>query len=76
VGSRGVTVNCIAPGLIETAMTEKLTEEQRAKILAGVPLGRMGLPREVAAGVLYLASEEAAYVTGATIDINGGGDML
>ncbi len=76
VGSRGVTVNCIAPGLIETAMTEKLTEEQRGKILAGVPLGRMGLPHEVAAGVLYLASEEAAYVTGATIDINGGGDML
>jgi 3-oxoacyl-[acyl-carrier protein] reductase len=75
IGSRGITVNCIAPGLIETAMTEKLTEDQRQKILAGVPAGRMGRPEEVAAGVLYLASEEAAYVTGAVLNINGGGDM-
>ena len=75
IGSRGITVNCIAPGLIETAMTEKLTEEQRQKILAGVPAGRMGRPEEVAAGVLYLASDEAAYVTGAVLNINGGGDM-
>ena len=75
IGSRGITVNCIAPGLIETAMTEKLTDEQRQKILAGVPAGRMGRPEEVAAGVLYLASEEAAYVTGAVLNINGGGDM-
>ncbi|MFT4151358.1 MAG: 3-oxoacyl-[acyl-carrier-protein] reductase [Paracoccaceae bacterium] len=76
VGSRGITVNCIAPGLIETAMTDKLNDEQKGKILAGVPMGRMGRPVEVAAGVVYLASDEAGYVTGATLDINGGGDML
>lgn len=76
VGSRGITVNCVAPGLIETAMTAKLNDEQKAKILVSVPLGRMGLPAEVAAGVVYLASNEAGYVTGATLDINGGGDML
>ncbi len=76
IGSRGITVNCVAPGLIETAMTEKLTDEQRQRILAGVPAGRMGRPEEVAAAVLYLASEEAAYVTGATLNINGGGDMF
>jgi 3-oxoacyl-[acyl-carrier protein] reductase len=76
VGSRGITVNCVAPGLVETAMTDKLNDEQRTKILVGVPVGRMGHPHEIAAGVLYLASHEAAYVTGATLDINGGGDML
>ena len=76
VGSRGITVNCIAPGLIETAMTDKLNDEQKARILVGVPTGRMGRPGDIAAGVLYLASEEAGYVTGATLDINGGGDML
>ena len=76
VGSRGITVNCLAPGLVETPMTAKLNDEQRAKILAGVPLGRMGRPEEIAAGVLFLASTEAGYVTGATLDINGGGDML
>lgn len=76
VASRGITVNCVAPGLVATAMTDKLNEAQRAAILGGVPLGRMAHPREIAAGVLYLASPEAAYVTGATLDINGGGDML
>jgi 3-oxoacyl-[acyl-carrier protein] reductase len=76
VASRGITVNCVAPGLVATAMTDKLTEEQKARLMLGVPAGRMGTPREIAAGVLYLASEEAAYVTGATLDINGGGDML
>jgi len=76
VASRGITVNCVAPGLVVTAMTDKLNDEQRKSILAGVPAGRMGSPHEVAAAVLYLASAEAAYVTGATIDINGGGDML
>ena len=76
VASRGITVNCVAPGLIETAMTDKLNDEQKARILVNVPTGRAGRPSEVAAGVLYLASEEAAYVTGATLDINGGGDML
>ncbi|NJM84465.1 MAG: 3-oxoacyl-ACP reductase FabG, partial [Tabrizicola sp.] len=76
VASRGITVNCVAPGLIATAMTDKLNQEQRARILQAVPAGRMGTPEDVAAGVLYLASQEAAYVTGATLDINGGGDML
>lgn len=76
VASRGITVNCVAPGLVATPMTEKLNDEQRAKILQGVPAGRMGTPQDIAAGVLYLASNEAAYVTGATLDINGGGDML
>jgi 3-oxoacyl-[acyl-carrier protein] reductase len=75
VASRNITVNCVAPGLIETAMTEKLNDEQRGKILAGVPAGRMGQPQEVAAAVLYLASQEAAYVTGSTLHVNGGGDM-
>ncbi|MDZ4094138.1 MAG: 3-oxoacyl-[acyl-carrier-protein] reductase [Paracoccaceae bacterium] len=76
VASRGVTVNCVSPGLIATPMTDKLNDEQRKSILDGVPAGRMGEPHEIAAGVLYLASIEAAYVTGATLDINGGGDML
>lgn len=76
VASRGITVNCVAPGLVETPMTAKLTEAQLGAILAAVPVGRMGRPDEIAAGVLYLASLEAAYVTGATLDINGGGDML
>lgn len=75
VASRGITVNCVAPGMIETAMTDKLNEEQRGRILAGIPAGRMGQPQEIAAGVLYLASAEAGYVTGATLHINGGGYM-
>ena len=75
VASRNITVNCVAPGRIETPMTEKLNDEQRTKILVGVPAGRMGKPQEVAAGVLYLASQEAAYITGTTLHINGGGDM-
>ncbi len=75
VASRGITVNCVAPGLVETAMTEKLNDEQRARILADVPAGRMGKPEEIAAAVLYLASSEAAYVTGATLHVNGGGNM-
>lgn len=75
VASRNITVNCVAPGLIETAMTEKLTEAQRGKILDSVPAGRMGQPQEVAAAVLYLASQEAAYVTGSTLHVNGGGNM-
>jgi 3-oxoacyl-[acyl-carrier protein] reductase len=69
-------VNCVAPGFIETAMTEKLTDAQRATILASVPAGRMGSPQEIAAAVLYLASQEAAYVTGATLHVNGGMDMV
>ncbi|GAB1479694.1 3-oxoacyl-ACP reductase FabG [Paracoccaceae bacterium] len=75
VASRGITVNCVAPGLVETAMTGKLNDEQRARILADVPAGRMGQPEEIAAAVLYLASAEAGYVTGATLHVNGGGNM-
>jgi 3-oxoacyl-[acyl-carrier protein] reductase len=76
VASRGITVNCVAPGFIETAMTDRLTEEQKAQILGQVPAGRMGAPDEIAAAVLYLASPEAAYVTGATLHVNGGMAML
>jgi 3-oxoacyl-[acyl-carrier protein] reductase len=76
VASRGITVNCVAPGFIETAMTDKLTEEQKAAILGQVPAGRMGSPEEIAAAVLYLASPEAAYVTGTTLHVNGGMAML
>ena len=76
VASRGITVNCVAPGFIETPMTEKLNEAQRGTILASVPAGRMGTPQEIAAAVLYLASQEAAYVTGATLHVNGGMDMV
>ncbi|MFE3835567.1 3-oxoacyl-[acyl-carrier-protein] reductase [Pseudogemmobacter sonorensis] len=76
VASRGITVNCVAPGFIETAMTEKLNEAQRAGILAAVPAGRMGAPKEIAAAVLYLASDEAGYVTGATLHVNGGMAMV
>lgn len=72
VATRGVTVNCVAPGFIETAMTEKLTDQQRAALLETIPMGRMGRPHDVAAAVLYLASEEAGYVTGTTVHINGG----
>lgn len=75
VASRGITVNCVAPGMVETAMTAKLNDEQRARILADVPAGRMGQPEEIAAAVLYLASAEAGYVTGATLHVNGGGNM-
>ena len=76
VPGRGITVNCVAPGFIATAMTEALTDDQRARILAQVPAGRMGTPEEIAAAVLYLASPEAAYVTGATLHVNGGMAML
>ena len=76
VASRGITVNCVAPGFIETAMTDKLNETQRAGILTVVPAGRMGRPEEIAAAVLYLASPEAAYVTGATLHVNGGMAMV
>ncbi|MGB5837170.1 MAG: 3-oxoacyl-ACP reductase FabG [Albidovulum sp.] len=76
VASRGITVNCIAPGFIATAMTDKLTDEQKGKISAQIPAGRMGAPEEIAAAALYLASAEAAYVTGATLHVNGGMDMV
>lgn len=76
VASRGITVNCVAPGFIETAMTDKLTDDQKGKILSQIPAGRMGAPEEIAAAVLYLASPEAAYVTGATLHVNGGMAMV
>lgn len=76
VASRNITVNCVAPGMIETAMTAKLNDAQKAAILAAVPMGRMGTVAEIAAAVLYLASPEAGYVTGSTLHVNGGGAML
>ena len=76
VASRGITVNCVAPGFITTAMTDKLTDDQKSAILTQVPAGRMGDPEEIAAAVLYLASPEAAYVTGTTLHVNGGMAML
>ena len=76
VASRGITVNCVAPGFIATAMTDKLNDEQKAGILGQIPAGRMGEPAEIAAAVLYLASVEAGYVTGATLHVNGGMAMI
>tara|TARA_B110000503_G_scaffold109500_1_gene163862 strand:- start:3414 stop:4151 length:738 start_codon:yes stop_codon:yes gene_type:complete len=76
VATRGITVNCVAPGFITTAMTDKLTDDQKSGILAQVPAGRMGTASEIAAAALYLASEEAAYMTGATLHVNGGMAML
>ena len=76
VASRGITVNCVAPGFITTAMTEKLNDEQKARILTQVPAGRMGTSGEIAAAVLYLASAEAGYVTGTTLHVNGGMAMI
>lgn len=76
VASRGITVNCVAPGFIATAMTDKLNDEQKGRILQQIPAGRMGDAREIAAAVLYLASPEAGYVTGATLHVNGGMAMV
>jgi len=76
LASRAITVNCVAPGFIETAMTDALTDKQREAILATVPAGRLGQPGEIAAAVVYLASEEAAYVTGQTLHVNGGMAMI
>jgi len=72
VASRNITVNCVAPGFIVSAMTDALTEDQKARILGGIPGGRMGTCEEIAAAVVYLASDEAAYVTGQTLNVNGG----
>jgi len=76
VASRGITVNCVAPGFIATAMTDKLNDDQKAAILGQIPAGRMGAGDEIAAAVLYLTSAEAGYVTGATLHVNGGMAML
>jgi 3-oxoacyl-[acyl-carrier protein] reductase len=76
VATRGITVNAIAPGFIETAMTGKLNDDQKAQIMGQIPMGRMGTPEEISAAVLYLASPEAGYVTGTTLHVNGGMAML
>ncbi len=72
VAGRGITVNCVAPGFIESDMTAVLAENRRAAVLASVPAGRLGTPEDVAACVVFLASEEASYVTGQTLHVNGG----
>jgi len=76
VASRNITVNCVAPGFITTPMTDVLTADQKTGLLGRIPAGRMGEPNEIAAAVVYLASEEAAYVTGQTLHINGGMAMI
>jgi 3-oxoacyl-[acyl-carrier protein] reductase len=72
IGSRAITVNCVAPGFIDTDMTRALSEAQRNQLLGAIPLGRLGRPEDVAAAVLFLASPAAAYITGATVHVNGG----
>jgi 3-oxoacyl-[acyl-carrier protein] reductase len=76
VASRGITANAVAPGFIATAMTDKLNDDQKAAINAKIPAARMGMPEEIAAAVLYLASPEAGYVTGTTLHVNGGMAMI
>lgn len=76
VAQRGITVNCVAPGFIATAMTAGLTPEQKERIATSIPMGRVGAPDEVASGVLFLASDEARYITGQTLHINGGLAMI
>ena len=72
VGSRGITVNAVAPGFIDTDMTRELSEEQRQALLSSIPLGRLGQVEEIASVVAFLASSEAGYITGETIHVNGG----
>ncbi len=76
VASRGITVNVVAPGFIETPMTEMLDEKQRENLLGQVPVGRLGTPDEVASAVIYLATSEASYLTGSTLHVNGGMAMI
>ena len=76
VGSRGITVNCVAPGMIASPMTDALNEQQRATILSRIPVGRLGEGTEIASACVYLCSDEAAYVTGTTLHVNGGMAML
>lgn len=76
VASRGITVNCIAPGFIATAMTDALNDDQRSRILNNIPANKMGSPDDIAAAAVFLASDEAAYVTGQTIHVNGGMAMI
>ncbi|GAB3458577.1 3-oxoacyl-[acyl-carrier-protein] reductase [Insolitispirillum peregrinum] len=76
VASRGITVNCVAPGFIATAMTEVLPDAQKEKLNAGIPMGRMGSSDDIASAVVYLSSDEAGYVTGQTLHVNGGMAMI
>ena len=76
MATRGITANCVAPGFIDTAMTSALNDEQRANLAARIPVEKFGTPADVAAAVVYLASDEAAYVTGQTLHVNGGMVML
>jgi len=76
VAARGITVNCVAPGFIKTAMTDELNDAQKEGLLTAVPVGRLGDPKDISAAVLYLASDEAAYVTGQTLHVNGGMAMI
>jgi 3-oxoacyl-[acyl-carrier protein] reductase len=76
IASRGVTVNAVAPGFIDTDMTKSLTDEQRERIFDTIPAGRLGSPAEIAAAVGFLASSGAAYITGETIHVNGGMSMV
>ena len=76
VAGRSITVNCLAPGFIVTPMTEALNDEQKNKLMDNIPSGRMGVVEDIAAGVVYLSSEEASYVTGQTLHINGGMAMI
>lgn len=76
VASRGITINCIAPGFIATAMTDALTDDQKDKINATIPMGRIGASEDIAAAAVYLAGEEAAYMTGQTLHVNGGMAMI
>lgn len=76
IASRNVTVNCVAPGFIESAMTEKLNDKQKDTIMAAIPMRRMGQGSEIASAVVYLASNEAAYMTGQTLHVNGGMAMI
>jgi len=72
IGSRNITVNCVAPGFIDTDMTRELPEEQREALIKQIPLNRLGDPADIAAAVAFLASPAAAYITGETINVNGG----
>jgi 3-oxoacyl-[acyl-carrier protein] reductase len=76
VASRGITVNLVAPGFVVTPMTDALSEAQKTRIAGAIPLGRLGQPIDIAAAVAYLAADEAGWVTGATLHVNGGMAML
>ena len=76
MASRGITVNCIAPGFIKTPMTDKLSEDQQNQILKNIPASRFGLPSDVASACIYLSSDEASYITGSTLHVNGGMGMF